>query len=199
MDTDKGLARARPAPRVEQRAAAPPEYTVFFHDHYRELVRAAMYMGASRDEADEAAATTMQEVLRRWRRIDDPLAYARRAVVSNFLKEKTRGLGRLRRRMVERAAYTPAGREDQDLNAWEGRQWVMQKLQSLPASQREVMARIVDGYSPVEIATLLGKTPEAVRQCLCAARERLKHQFWRDEQDPQGLDRPAGAPRKEAR
>lgn len=109
METDKGLARAAstPTPRVERRNAAPDGFTDFYRGGYRELIKAAMYAGATPHEADEATAAAMKEVLRRWGELDDPLAYARRAVVSNFVKEKTRNLDRVRRRQVEQHAGTP--------------------------------------------------------------------------------------------
>jgi RNA polymerase sigma-70 factor (ECF subfamily) len=57
---------------------------------------------------------------------------------------------------------------------WEDGQWVIQLLESLPPKQAEVMVLVVDGLAPVDIAGLLGRTPEAVRQNLMEARKRLK-------------------------
>lgn len=198
MDTDKGVARAGPAARVRRRAPAPPGYTEFFRGTNRDLRKFAMYVGATRDEAKDAAASALAEVLARWGQIDDPLAYAKRAVVSNFLKDKTRNLERTRRRMVERSAGTATGREDSRLTFWEDREWVMQMLRSLPAGQREVMAFVVDGFKPTEIAALLGKSPEAVRDRLRDARRRLEQRYWQELADSDDPDA-AGSPRKEAR
>ncbi len=184
MDTDKGLAHAKTAPRVERRT--PPDgFADFFREHYRDLLKVAMYAGATMHEADEATAAVMKEILRRWDEVDDPLAYARRAVVSNFVKEKTRGLDRVRRRQVERGAGTVAGREDRSLTVWEDREWVMQMLRSLPPGQRDVMAFIVDGFTSTEIAALLGRSPDAVRQSLCGARQRLKEALQQEHANEQ--------------
>lgn len=49
----------------------------------------------------------------------------------------------------------------------------MQILSSLPPAQREVLALVVDGFTPVEIARMLGGTAVAVRQNLRAARVKL--------------------------
>jgi DNA-directed RNA polymerase specialized sigma24 family protein len=57
---------------------------------------------------------------------------------------------------------------------WEDQEWVVQVLSSLPAGQRAVMALVVDGFTPAEIAVRLGRSPAAVRQCLMAARRRLR-------------------------
>lgn len=158
-----------------------------------------MYAGATRQEADEATAAAMREVLRRWGELDDPLAYARRAVVSNFIKERTRNLDRVRRRQVEHGAGTAEGRSDANLTVWEDREWVLQMLRSLPPGQRAVMAFIVDGFTPTEISVLLGRSPEAIRQSLHDARLRLKAALQRDASDQQE-PRPSTNPaRKEAR
>lgn len=198
MDIDKGLASAPPTPRVARRAAAEG-FEEFFRPGYRQLITTAMYAGATRQEADEAAAAAMQEVLRRWGELDDPLAYARRAVVSNFLKERTRNLDRVRRRQVERAAGIAEGRTDPNLTVWEDREWVLQMLRSLPPGQRAVLAFIVDGFTPTEISNLLGRSPEAIRQSLHDARLRLKAALQREAADQQ-QPRPSTSPaRKEAR
>lgn len=199
MDTDKGLAQAMPATRVERRASPPTEYVEFFNKRYRELLKAAMYAGATRHEADEAAAVVMAEVLRRWTELNDPLAYARRAVVSTFVKEKTHNLDRVRRRQVECGAGTPEFGDDPNLTMWEDRQWVGQMLASLPRGQRDVMAFIVDGFAPTEIAALLGRSPGAVRLSLHEARHRLKEALRQERADDQQRGRTAGSSRREAR
>jgi RNA polymerase sigma-70 factor (ECF subfamily) len=136
-------------------------------------VQTVIYAGATETEADEAAAAAMEEVLRRWDQVSSPRAYARKAAVSHFLKEKERGNDRIRHRLVGLAEARQDGALDSGLAVWEDGQWVEQLLSSLPAAQREVMAFIVDGFGPSEVAALLGKTPEAVRQNLKAARSRL--------------------------
>lgn len=199
MDTDKGRAQATPTPRVKRRAEVPQEFSEFYRTEYRTLLQAAMYAGANQHEADEATATAMKEVMQHWDKLDKPLAYARRAVISNFLKEKTRSLERIRRRQVEKQAGTAESREDPCMTVWEDREWVMQMLNSLPPGQRDVMAFIVDGFTCTEIAALLGRSPVAIRQRLHHARLRLTKALQREraaEQAP--LPHPSPA-RKEER
>jgi RNA polymerase sigma factor (sigma-70 family) len=172
---------------------------IFFHKTYTPLIRVAMYYGASEQEAQDAVATTMEDVLRRWGEIDNRPQYARTATISNFIKHKTRGSARLRRRIIEHGYSAPESGPDEALTAWEERQWVTQLLESLPLAQREVMALIVDGYASTEIARLLGKTPETVRKNIQLARTRLKHLLARSpegEHEPQTCSPPT--PRKEA-
>jgi DNA-directed RNA polymerase specialized sigma24 family protein len=116
----------------------------------------------------------MEEVLRRWTEINHPQAYARRAVMSNLVKDKTRGLDRVRRREAQVVQTAAEGGDDAGLVMWEDQEWVRELLESLPPAQRAVMALVVDGFSADEVAFLLGKSPGAVRQNLCDARVRLK-------------------------
>jgi RNA polymerase sigma factor (sigma-70 family) len=151
--------------------AAPLGFEDFFRSAYRKLVACVMYLGATKDEAEDAVAASMTEVLRRWEEIGDPLAYARTATRSNFIKEKTRS-DRLIRRLIERGEIA-CGYQDAGLTVWEDGQWVKQLLDSLPQAQREAITGFMDEYSHVEIARLLGKDPAAVRQNFRAARRRL--------------------------
>lgn len=130
-----------------------------------------MYIGATRVEAEDAVASAMAEIFRRWDEIGDPLAYARKATRSNFVKEKTRPY-RLVSHLIE-CGEVAGEYEDPELTMWEDRQWVKQLLGSLPPAQRDAMSGIMDDFSPAEIARLLGKNPAAVRQNLRAARRRL--------------------------
>lgn len=191
---DKATARVTLPPRV----APPPGFDDFFKSAYRTLMVTALYADATEQEAEDAVAAAMEEILRRWSQIDNPLAYGRRATVSNFFKERERGLRRIRQRLVERGEAMQESTDSTALMVWENRQWVTQLLESLPRAQREVMTFIVDGFTPAEIAGLLGRTPDAVRQNLHAARARLRLTLL--EQDKEG-QRPAQlshSPREDA-
>jgi RNA polymerase sigma factor (sigma-70 family) len=153
---------------------APEGFEDFYRASYRDLVKTAMIAGATREEAEDAASKTMTEMLRIWPVPGYPLRYARKAVVSNFIKDKTRGTYRVARRLIERG-HVPRhdGTEDERLTMREDREWVTHVLTELPPAQREVMKCIADGLSHEEIAKALGKSPEAVRRHLCDARARL--------------------------
>jgi RNA polymerase sigma factor (sigma-70 family) len=173
VEAQKGSAQALPTPRIEWSATPRLNFAEFFRATYRDLVQTAMYGGATRQEGEDAASATMEEVFRRWAELREPLAYARRAVISNLIKEKTRNLDRVRQRQIECGAASSEGDLDPELTAWEDEEWIRQMLASLPPRQRSVMTFIVEGFSPAEIATLLGQSPAAVRQSLHVARHRL--------------------------
>jgi RNA polymerase sigma factor (sigma-70 family) len=173
VSADNAVAQARIAP-AQRADPAPEDFADFFREHYRTLVRTAMYAGATPMEADEATQMTMGELLSRWAGVDDPLAYGRHAVVNTFVKTRTRGLDRLRVRQIRRTAAGPPAHDSPALTLWEDREWVIQLLDSLPREQRTVMACVVDGFKTAEIADLLGRSSDAVRQSLREARIRLR-------------------------
>jgi RNA polymerase sigma factor (sigma-70 family) len=145
----------------------------FFRDAYRPLLRDIIFIGGNPHEAEDALCSAMAEVFQRWETIENPRAYARRAAISNLIKSRQRGLSRVRQRLVTQGDVPPDHELDAGLTAWEEQEWVLLLLKSLPLAQREVLACMVDTFSPREIAQLLGKTEAAVRQNLCAARKRL--------------------------
>ena len=155
-----------------QRAAADR----FFRMRYTQLLALAMYMGATKEEADDAIESVMIYMLYRWETIRKPHAYARTAVVREVIKQRTQS-----RRFVplpdedgeSLGSRDHDPRQQDQLTVWENRQWVMGLLNSLPSRQQEVMALIVDEFKPVEIAALLGRDSDAVRQNLMVARRRL--------------------------
>lgn len=152
---------------------SPAGFVDFYRGDYRLLITVAMAAGATLEEAYEAVDQTMEEVLLRWSHITYPRAYARQAVVSNFVKRRRRDRERLLR-TIKGGHLTQESVEDHELNVWEDDQWVAQLLQRLPPTQREVMRCVLAGLDTGEIAELLGKTPHAIRKNLQLARERLR-------------------------
>lgn len=148
----------------------------FYRGSYREVVKAAMIAGATRVEAEDAASRTFLRMLERWPVSGAPLGYARKAVVHNFIQDKTRGTARVAHRLVERghvSVWSHEGEEDAGFTAREDQEQIAAILSGLPMAQREVMRRITDGLTYEEIADDLGVSREVVRRRLCDARARL--------------------------
>lgn len=195
MDADNAVAQATAAVAAERCAPATPDFEAFHRENYRELLRQAMYAGADEHQADEAAAEAMAQVFKSWPRLTEhPLAWARKAVVTNFLKSKQRDQERIRRQKRDYIS-TRARRGDEDIETYGEQQWVDGQLAQLSAEQREVMRRVVEGYTPTEIAGMISITPEAVRQRVTGARKRLK-KLWDKDQAPRPGTESSG---KEAR
>jgi len=188
------------SPAADARPPAPAGFEQFFRASFPELVRTAMTAGATPEEAEDAAAKTLAEMLPAWPVGDKPLAYARRAVVHNFIKDKTRGSRRVAQRLVDRGHVShQEGAEDSRLTALEDDEWVADVLSILPPAQREVMECIARGLHRDEIAETLGKTKEAVRRNLCDARACLAEVLHPDGERKQPGHTTARATREEAR
>ncbi len=156
------------------RTIAPQKFEDFFRDAYRDLVGRAMLAGATTEEAHDAASETLTEMLLLWPLPGSPLAYARRAVVSNFIQAKTRGPLRLLERLIARGhASRKEGAEDGGLSVFENDSWVEDVLSELPDGLRAVMRCIADGVDREEIANRLGISRAADRRRICDARARL--------------------------
>ena len=156
-----------------QEAFPPQGFCEFFKDCYRPLVRDVIFAGGHPDEAEDAVSAAMIQVLQRWGTIENSQAYARRAAINYAIKSRQRGLWRITERLVERGHLPMEGDLDPSLLIWEQQEWVTLLLNSLSRTERQVLACVVDAFTPQEIAQLLGKTEAAVRQNLYTARKRL--------------------------
>jgi RNA polymerase sigma factor (sigma-70 family) len=174
---DSAAAQAIEAQQFTPGAGRPDlgGFEAFYRDTYREVLKTAMIAGATQAEAEDAASEAFVYMLQRWPVTGAPLSYARKAVVSNFIKEKTRGNTRTARRLIERGHVSRHGEGtgDTGLDAMEGHDWVAGALSQLTPAQRDVMTRVIDGFTTDEIAEKLGKSKDAVRRSLCDARARL--------------------------
>jgi hypothetical protein len=87
---DKAGIQPVPSPiKLPRRAAPPAGFEEFWRAAYRRLLAAVLCIGATQDETHDAITAAMEEVLRRWGEISEPLAYARRAARTHFFKENT--------------------------------------------------------------------------------------------------------------
>lgn len=170
-----------PATPGIQSAAVVLEVCAFFREHYRDLVAAAMYVGASKPEAEDAVQQILIDVIGRWPEIQKKLPYTRQAVIRRIYKERKRDLSRTMNQVKAHSAQ-PVDGLDPELIIWEQRQWVDSMLAQLTPTQEQVMRLTLDGLKPRDIAVLLGKTPGAVSTSLRAAKARLQQEVEDDRQ-----------------
>jgi RNA polymerase sigma-70 factor (ECF subfamily) len=165
----EGLSVVVPEPRL----SAEDEFTAFFNGSYASLLSFAIWWGHSDQDAEDAVATVLADVLRRWTEIRDPGAYARRAVTRSILKaRRDRGGGRC---FPAPGENLPDGVADsREFDRLEGEQWVAELLAELPPAQHAVLSRFLDGMSIREISGDLRKTEATVRQNFKLARDRLR-------------------------
>jgi RNA polymerase sigma factor (sigma-70 family) len=155
-------------------SSRPRDFEDFSRGSYHRLVRRAMYLGVTPEQAEDIVQNVMVAMLRRWTEIRDEASYAPRAVLNN-VKDERKDQFRLSRRLAE-AGYVPQseGAEDARLDVWEDEEWVTQVLSCLKPSQRAVMEGVLAELTSAEIGALLGTTDSNVRQTLHTARNKLR-------------------------
>jgi RNA polymerase sigma factor (sigma-70 family) len=174
----KGVAPAPPEPRTGQqlapaRPSAEEEFTVFFNENYQPLLSFATFWGKNPHDADDALARVMIDIGQNWGKIQNPFAYARKAVTRAILNVR-------RDRSDGRYVPVPADQlpnhtyDNFEVDRLEGQEWVDGLLDKLPPTQREVLRLFLDGLGMGEIAAELRKNESAIRQNLKLARDRLR-------------------------
>ncbi|MGY3516339.1 RNA polymerase sigma factor [Micromonospora sp. PTRAS2] len=169
VHSDNRLLGDQPA-QPEKSPAADVDFDSFFKKNFPSSVRMLMKLGASYQEAEDAVSSVMSTLYPRFHTVEHPPAYVRVAATRAYIKY----IERERQGQALAARTAPAEiapKNDPDVDE---RAWVLQQLRDLPAAQMEVMALTFDGYSPAEIAKLLGKDPQTIRTNLHQARRRLR-------------------------
>jgi DNA-directed RNA polymerase specialized sigma24 family protein len=165
-------------------------YDDFFRAERAKLACFVRKLGATWEEANDAAQEAMVAALVRWETLTNPRAWVRVVAERKFLRQKVRtdqreelaarpGWG------VENSCPLPAESE--------GTQEVLSMIGRLPPAQRRVMAWTYDGYEPAEIAAVFGESAATVRSNLRHARQQII--AWLDARKEAEV--PEG-PRKEA-
>lgn len=158
------------------------EFAAFYREWTKPLVGFLVVQGADVALAADLVQETMIVLYRRWPEVDHPRAWAFRTasrrlvrVVSTVREIPTDELPSPPSPLL-RAGVT-------DIERWEQRHDVVDRVRRLPPRQRQVMAWTLYGYTPAEIAEQLGLPADTVRSNLYQARNTLKTQLAREEDD----------------
>ncbi|MCZ7373559.1 RNA polymerase sigma factor [Micromonospora sp. WMMC250] len=196
---DEGSVEAQPSPHADEPVAVAGDYDLFFESAYPSLLRAALFAGATTEEAEDFVGEVMAYLFSQWGTVTNPWAYSTKAVLNRLRKIKKREKERLDR-TTRGGHVTPTGVNDVTLTDWEEKEWVIQHLARLPLHQRAVMAYNFDGLSTDEIAAKLGKNHANVRKLLQLARERLRLELaMEQERDRKITPQDDGGQREETR
>jgi RNA polymerase sigma-70 factor (ECF subfamily) len=146
---------------------AEPKFEDFYRAEFKPLIWFAARVGASDAEAEDVAQEAMKATWTRWSEVGNPRAYARTAA----LRVLFRAHGRTKREQdaALRAAWPDRAEGPFEADA----QRVVRMLHALPITQRQVIALVMDGYPPAEIAVITGQKPATVRSHLRHARKSL--------------------------
>ena len=154
----------------ETRAA----FDEFVRTHGDSLIRLSFLLCGDRGKAEDAVQDALTRIYLRWARLDDPLPYARRAVVN-----ATRDHWRQRSRGQQRELLATAG-EVRDApvpldEAVADRDRLIRALQQLPHGQRAVIVlRFWHQLSEQETAHALGNSAGTVKSQTSRALGRLR-------------------------
>jgi RNA polymerase sigma-70 factor (sigma-E family) len=146
------------------------DFSDFVKVRYADLLRTAYLLTGTTHTAEDLVQTSLLRVLRRWHRIEDPLAYVRRCMVN----ERTSWWRRLRG--IEVLAATPPERSRGDhADDVANRDELLTALAGLPARMRAVLVlRYWEDLSEADTAALLHCSPGSVKSQASRGLARLR-------------------------
>lgn len=130
-------------------------------------------IGATVDEARDAAQAAFTQAWEEWDKIDEPRGWVRTVATRVYLNSIPRYEVMTDTPVDCPILHTPEAK----LLISERTQAARDLLATLPMTQRLVMALNTDGFSVREIAKELRTTPDAVRQNISRARSSLKRRL----------------------
>lgn len=162
-------------------------FDAFVLGHGRALLRTAVLLTGSRHDGEDVLQTVLVRMYASWPRIQDPLPYARTALV---LATRSTWRWRSRHREVPLAEHDTPVPDRTECAA--NREQVLQALMRLPARQRAVLVlRFYEGLSEAEIAAVLRCSPGTVKSHASRGLTRLRLLLH----DPTTTSDPAGGRR----
>lgn len=193
MDREQVAGQAVPEPEPDPLAG----FQTFWKDHYKHFFKLLMAIGATEEDAEDTIGDVVEYMMgkKSWDGLEHPKAWVRTAILHTYYSRRERERERPERES-KGCHIPPDSYIDPDLNFWENWEWVTRELNRLPKTQRDVVELTLLEFKPSEIAELLGKSRDAIRQNLAHARKRLKANLGKDYRIASG-SRPAPTPRKE--
>jgi RNA polymerase sigma factor (sigma-70 family) len=161
---------------VQQTKSQPLDVSGFedyyLHDSHR-LIRFLLTLGASAPDAEDTAQEAMKAALLNWPALNHPRAFvrqvARRALYRRWENDRKRTHGE------QVAAQSAPKLVEIDFDDDSRELFAM--LRTLSATQREVMAWTIEGYTTEQVAGETGLEPATVRSHLRHARQNLRRQL----------------------
>jgi RNA polymerase sigma factor (sigma-70 family) len=146
--------------------------TELFRARRGALLGMLIAVGALPDVAEEAVAAAFLDLLRNWDTVRNPGAWLRAAAKSHFYK--IRNIQRRECELDGECSQVADPSAEAALSDFENDQWIGQVMQLLTPTAREIFEPILRGSSRAEVAAILRKTQNTVRQGLHSARGQVK-------------------------
>lgn len=151
------------------------DFDEFVAAHVDDLLRTAYLIVWDEGEAEDLVQECLMRVARRWprvRRMEHPLAYARRILVNRAL-DGARGRARRRSELEPEMAARASAADP--LAAIDTRAELIAALGRLPARQRAVLVlRYFDDLTEAQVAEVLGCSPGTVKSSSSRGLARLR-------------------------
>jgi DNA-directed RNA polymerase specialized sigma24 family protein len=156
------------------------EFACFYHEHFTRLVAYLVYQGAAAHLAAGIAQEAMTIAYPRWSEITSPRACVYKVAYRAYLRHAIDAPELPVGEVPEPTAVLPRPAE---ADAWIQEQQIIQVLRALPPRQRQVLALTIDGWTPSEIAEMLGIDSAAARANLKKARRNAGEHRRRTEEE----------------
>ncbi|GAA1898593.1 SigE family RNA polymerase sigma factor [Asanoa iriomotensis] len=128
------------------------DFREFVDLRYGDLLRIAYLLTGSAHDAEDLVQSALLKVMRRWRKVEDPLAYLRRTMANQHISMWHRVRSR---EIVGATPPEPAGDDTADTVV--RRQALADALRGLPPRTRVVVVlRYLDDLPEAEVAAMLG-------------------------------------------
>jgi RNA polymerase sigma-70 factor (sigma-E family) len=146
------------------------EFRQFVDARYGDLLRLAYALTGSVHEAEDLVQDSLVRVMRRWRQVEEPMAYMRRVMIN----QRTRPWRRFGRREVS-IADPPDGVTADPSDGVVEHHAMLSALHALPPRMRAVIAlRFVADLSEEEVAATLDCSVGTVKSQTAKARAKLR-------------------------
>ncbi|MFG1869992.1 SigE family RNA polymerase sigma factor [Micromonospora arborensis] len=164
-------------------AADDEHFREFVDTRYMDLLRVAYHLTGSAQDAEDLVQAALVKVMRRWRRVDDPMAYLRRVMINQHISTWRR------HRMHEVVTAILPDRSTRDITeAVTERHALYEAMRELtPRTRAVIVLRYVVDLPEVEVAATLGCSVGSVKSRASRGLARLRLALASDAPPPKQL------------
>ncbi|MET8042141.1 SigE family RNA polymerase sigma factor [Micromonospora sp. NPDC005215] len=146
------------------------QFREFVETRYMDLLRVAYHLTGSAQDAEDLVQTALVKVMRRWRRVDDPMAYLRRVMVNQHISSWRR------HRVHEVVTSILPDRSGRDMTeAVTERHALYEAMRELtPRTRAVIVLRYVVDLPEVAVAAALGCSVGSVKSRASRGLARLR-------------------------